>query len=157
MWHSAHLIVISSKWNLNRIKQLITQECVNIQLEHYIFQWLVHKCTRNVKCEDSIEIYKVLFFPLIASRLYERTERVCLLFHILVKRTIYSRLAYWDIGTIWAEQIRLWYSLRGTYIALKKNWGDVSEWQLCGRNLNVSYVTTRNSETCIKMLIFNNW
>ena len=34
-----------------------------------------------------------------------------------------SRWADWDIGTIRAEQIPLWYSIRGTYIALKKNGG----------------------------------
>ena len=35
--------------------------------------------------------------------------------------TSISRWADWDIGTIRAEQIPLWYSIRGTYIALKNN------------------------------------
>ena len=35
---------------------------------------------------------------------------------------VYSQWADWDVGTIRAEQIPLWYSIRGTYIALRKIW-----------------------------------
>ena len=38
----------------------------------------------------------------------------------IIQISSYSQWADWDIGTIRAEQIPLWCSIRGTYIASKK-------------------------------------
>ena len=56
----------------------------------------------------------------------------------------YSGWADWDIGTILTEWIPILIFADRNIYSLEKNWGDMPEWQLCGRNLDVNYVTTRN-------------
>ena len=51
------------------------------KIEHYIFQWCIHTARTTQQCERIIEIYSVLFFPLVAL-LHRSTHRS------LCKRTL---------------------------------------------------------------------